>query len=53
MAKYFDKFQAVFGGFMKFMYRILAIFGVVSKDDTTGQDLADAVEQFAEDIKNA
>jgi len=53
MANIFDKLQGILGGFMKFMYRILAIFGVVSKDDTTGEQLADAIDKFADDIKNA
>lgn len=51
MEKYLDKFQAILGGIMKLMYRVFGIFGVVSKDDTTGEQLADAFKQFAEDIK--
>lgn len=53
MAKFLDKFQGILGGFMKFLYRILGIFGVVSKDDTTGEELADAIGTFADEIKNA
>lgn len=51
MEKYLDKFQGILGGFMKFLYRILGIFGVVAEGDDTGEKLADAFKQFAEDIK--
>ena len=48
MKNLMDKFQTIFSAFMTLMYRFLGIFGVVDPNDTTGQDIIDAVSDFSD-----
>ncbi len=51
MSAFLEKINVVLGSSLAMLYKVLAIFGIVSKDDTTGTDLRTAFDSFFNDIK--
>lgn len=51
MAEFLGKFKVLLGSSLTILYKILAIFGLVAKDDTTGEDLTGAFGDFFDGIK--
>lgn len=47
-----DKFSAIFGGFIKLMYKFLRMFGATEEGNTNGSELSDAVKEFTDTIGN-
>ena len=52
MSDFLGKFKIVLGSSLTVLYRVLAIFGLVEKDDTTGDDLKGAFGDFLDGVKD-